>query len=170
MRREMVMKKVVAMSDNHGDEGYIYQVLEYESDADIFVHCGDSESYDQELLRKFFAVRGNNDWGLNLKEHLILQVAGHRIYVCHGHKAGYFNRQITLVSLAHENNCDIVLSGHTHIACHEIYEGVHLVNPGSTRLPRGYNGPSYCVLYLDDEKVDVVFKSMDDGQVMNLEG
>ena len=92
--------KVAVMSDNHGDDEQIEQVLAYEKNADVFIHCGDSEAYGP-ILDRFYAVRGNNDWfNPNLKNEITLNLEGHRIVVTHGHRAGYYGREAYFLSLA----------------------------------------------------------------------
>ena len=46
------MKKIVIMSDNHGDQSMIDYVKEHEQDGDYYIHCGDSEAYDYLCQRK----------------------------------------------------------------------------------------------------------------------
>lgn len=160
--------KVAVMSDNHGDDEQIEQVLAYEKNADVFIHCGDSEAYGP-ILDRFYAVRGNNDWfNPNLKNEITLNLEGHRIVVTHGHRAGYFGREAYFLSLAEEYAAKIVLCGHTHIPCHEVIDGIHIINPGSTRLPRGGSPACYCVLELTPETLQVTFKSIKDGKEVTI--
>ena len=39
------MKKIIIMSDNHGDMNMLTDIKVLEDDADYYIHCGDSESY-----------------------------------------------------------------------------------------------------------------------------
>ena len=41
------MKKIVIMSDNHGDMNMLTDIKVLEDDADYYIHCGDSESYSR---------------------------------------------------------------------------------------------------------------------------
>lgn len=157
------MLKIAVMSDNHGDDNQIRSFLNFEKDANYFVHCGDSETWNPEILHRFYAVKGNNDWTLDLKNTIIFEAGGHRIMVTHGHRCGYFNREYILSELAKENQCDIVFCGHTHIPMHAFVDGVHVINPGSTRLPRGGSSNLYCVCFLDGPNVKVEFRSIFDG-------
>ncbi len=151
------MKKIAVMSDNHGDDSHIERILQLEKDADAFVHCGDSETYQENLLRRFYAVGGNNDWGLRLPREIIFELGGHRIFVTHGQRLGYFHREQILAEMARENNCDLVLCGHTHMPMWEEVDGITVVNPGSTRLPRGGSLPMYARVYLDGRRITVDF-------------
>lgn len=62
------MKKIVIMSDNHGDMNMLTDIKVLEDDADYYIHCGDSESYSLQDLDGFVAVKGNNDWSLDLPQ------------------------------------------------------------------------------------------------------
>lgn len=153
------MKKIVVMSDSHGSITAMHEVKEREKDGDFYVHCGDSEASLEELSG-WIVVRGNNDWMAPFLSEVIFEVEGHRIYVCHGHYFGYFERTEHMLSLLQEKQCDILLSGHTHVPSLEKIHGMYLINPGSTTLPRRGSEKGYCVIYIDEEKVDVKFRKL----------
>ena len=48
------MIKIAIMSDNHGDQSQIEDFLEFEKNANYYIHCGDSESYNPQILNKFY--------------------------------------------------------------------------------------------------------------------
>ena len=158
------MIKIVVMSDNHGDDTQITQLLKLEPDANEYVHCGDSETWDTDLLRKFRCVKGNNDWALNFENTIVFAIGKHRIMVTHGHRCGYFNRELLLADMARERDCDIVFCGHTHMPMHEEVSGIHIINPGSTRLPRGGSEATYCVCLLDEKQITVEFRLIENGK------
>ena len=160
----MYMIKIAIMSDNHGDQSQIEDFLEFEKNANYYIHCGDSESYNPQILNKFYAVKGNNDWYLDLKKEMVFSIEDHRILIIHGNQAGYFNRAFILADLAKSKDCDMVVCGHTHVPMNEVVEGIRIINPGSTRLPRMGSDYQYCVLELDGPKVNVIFKSIFDGK------
>ena len=149
------MKKVVVMSDNHGNHDCLKRIKELEKEADYYIHCGDSEA-TMDLLESFYVVRGNNDWyNTKLPREIILEVEGIKIYIFHGERVGYFNTKDKLANLGKINDCQIVLFGHFHIPCHEIVDGIHIINPGSTSLPRGGSNPSYAYLEINNGKIFV---------------
>ena len=51
------MKKIVIMSDNHGDMNVLTDIKVLEDDADYYIHCGDSESYSLQDLDGFAGQR-----------------------------------------------------------------------------------------------------------------
>lgn len=160
MNMVMKMKKIVVMSDNHGYQDKIEMVKNLEKDGDYYIHCGDSETYHKDDLRGWICVRGNNDWSLDLPNEAILEVEGIRILITHGQYFGYFNRELKMKGLLEENNCSLLLSGHTHMPS-IVEEGDYVfINPGSTSLPRGGSKPSYAVIYIDDKKIKAQIKEI----------
>lgn len=158
------MIKIAVMSDNHGDDTHLKKLLSLENDADYFIHCGDSETMNIDNLRHFRAVKGNNDWFLDLNNTIVIPLGIHRIMVTHGHRCGYFDRSLVLAEMARQNECDIVFCGHTHMPMHEVVHGIHVINPGSTRLPRGGSERMYCVCYIDGVDISVEFRSIENGE------
>lgn len=152
------MRKVVVMSDNHGQQACLERIKVLEPHADYYIHCGDSEA-DEGLLKSFYAVAGNNDWYTNLPEELILEIEDCRFFVSHGHRTGYMNRLETLSIQAKERNCNVALFGHIHMPVIEKSNGVLIVNPGSTTLPRGGSKPSYAYISVDGIEVNVEIKN-----------
>lgn len=152
------MKKIVVMSDNHGQEECLYRIKELESDADYYIHCGDSES-NSDVLNSFYAVRGNNDWYHPfLKEDIVVTIDGIKFYVCHGHRVGYLHQLENLAAIGRKHHCEVVLFGHTHIPCNKVVSGIRIINPGSTSLPRGGSKKSYACIYINEGALEVVFK------------
>ena len=153
------MKKIIVMSDSHGYHAMIDLVRELEPDGDCYVHCGDSEAetYD---MQDWLCVKGNNDWYSDFPEHIRFKVEDLNFYVCHGHRFGYFDRESKMIYTLQEANCDVLLSGHTHVPTYEKIDGYTFINPGSTTLPRGGSSRSYCVIHVDGKKLDVEFKDL----------
>ena len=157
------MKKIVVMSDSHGYHAMIDLVRELEPDGDCYVHCGDSEAetYD---MQDWLCVKGNNDWYSDFPEHIRFKVEDLNFYVCHGHRFGYFDRESKMIYTLQEANCDVLLSGHTHVPTYEKIDGYTFINPGSTTLPRGGSSRSDCVIHVDGKKLDVEFKDLNSYQ------
>ncbi|MBQ9827083.1 MAG: metallophosphoesterase, partial [Lachnospiraceae bacterium] len=132
--------RIVVVSDDHGHTGTLLEIAEREMPFDLLIHCGDSE----EDLFAFFAdadfevaaVAGNMDW-YPYPQELLLEAAGKRIFVCHGHRYGvkYTNEHLKAAAMSHK--ADIVLYGHTHRAEEEYENGVIFFNPGSTSYTYG---------------------------------
>ena len=154
------MKKLVIMSDNHGFDEMIDYVYNKEKDADFYIHCGDSETYYPHKLTGWIAVKGNNDWAIDLPKSAIFEVEGMRILVMHGQNFGYFNREYVMNDLCTTNNCQILISGHTHMPMFQVDGDFYYINPGSTTLPRGGSKPSYAVVTIDNKVVKYSLKNI----------
>lgn len=153
------MKKIVVMSDNHGYANFIEEIRKLEPDGDVYVHCGDSEG-TEDKLKGWIAVRGNNDWMARLDDERVFELDGLSFLVTHGHRYGYFNREEMMIDDLLRHGCDVLLSGHTHVPQYECVDGFYLINPGSTTLPRMGSNRSYCVIYVENGKIEVEFKEI----------
>ena len=149
--------KVIVVSDSHGKVSAIQAVLEQYPQAELFLHCGDIEAEPQQYPQ-LVTVRGNNDIFYDYPEERVVTVGKHRIYVVHSHQFMYSRRVEQLAQKAKSLACDIVCYGHTHIAAYEVVDGVHVLNPGSLWRSRDGRGPSYAVVELEGDNVDVEFK------------
>lgn len=156
------MKTLIA-SDNHGDgEILIELAVKYQDEVDHFIHCGDSELKPTDTIWHIFStVKGNMDFYPYDMEKVIATEAG-PIVVVHGHLHNVKATDQTLVALAKAHQAQVVCYGHTHVMDHHETAGVHIVNPGSVRLPRGtYPYPTYAILEIIDEAVSVKFYNRD---------
>ena len=108
------MKKVVVMSDNHGNDSMMEYIKAQEPHADYYIHCGDSEASYKELLTGYICVKGNNDWSLDLPMEAKLQIEDVTLFITHGQYLGYFNRELAMKDLLIRNHCQVFISGHTH--------------------------------------------------------
>ena len=154
------MKKLVIMSDNHGDDNALSLIKRLEPDADYYIHCGDSETYNFELLNDYYSVRGNNDWHLNLPSELMLEVEGNKILVTHGQYFGYFNREYAMNDLLTQKQAQILICGHTHMPMFTKDGDFYYINPGSTTFPRGGSAASYGVLLINNKEIKYFLKKL----------
>ncbi len=53
------MKKLVVVSDNHGNQKVLKTVKQIVPDADYYIHCGNSEADIKEELDGYICVKGN---------------------------------------------------------------------------------------------------------------
>ena len=145
--------KIIVLSDSHGAYKPLRDIMRLNRNADIVVHCGDSQGEMDEIKREFpdkmyYMVKGNCDFGSDLPMVEYFTAEGVRFMATHGHmynvKFGYER----LAYAAEEAKVNVVLFGHTHIACDEYYDGLRLFNPGSA----GY-GKSFGVIEVKDGQV-----------------
>lgn len=149
------MKNVIVISDTHGHNDILDELVVKYPNAYTYIHCGDLEG-NEKAYPQFVIVRGNNDFFSDLKQAVIVEVDKHKILVLHS-EGYYYNRNQALVALAKQYDCDIVCYGHTHRKAFDYIDGIYLLNPGSTTYPRGGNNPTYAILHLDEDvKVDFI--------------
>ena len=163
--------KLMIASDIHGCAPACKKLLDIfaASGAERLILLGDllyhgprndlPEGYDpkavismlSEYADRLFCVRGNCDTEVDqmvlpfpiLSETALLFVDGKTWFACHGHRTG---ANPTANDLPRLPAGSVVLSGHTHIPVLETNaDGVTLLNPGSTSIPKGGFPASYAV-------------------------
>ncbi len=95
---------------------------------------------------KIIAVRGNCDSEVDqmvlefsiTADYTVLYVDGHKIFVTHGHL--YNEDQLPLL-----NSGDSIIYGHFHTPLAKEVNGIYVLNPGSTSLPKSDTN-SYALL------------------------
>ncbi len=140
---------ILVVSDTHGRNERLTELEWAYPQAQRCLHAGDWGG-DPNRYRYWLSVKGNNDYyAVNLPRDRIVEIEGHRIYMIHGHQVAFSNRTQQLVNLAKANQCDIVISGHTHRPFLEEKDGILVLNPGSLSRNRDGSLPSYAVLTLE---------------------
>jgi len=148
------MKKILVMSDSHGEERNVLRALARFGDVDCVFHLGDfvKDTVCIRKKKKVYAVRGNGDFYSKEKAERIITIAGKRILAVHGHKQRVKSGLFNLALYARECSADIVLFGHTHIPTEQIYENVLLYNPGSLSQ---YARPTFGIILIENGKVKI---------------
>lgn len=146
--------KILVVSDSHGFEGNLRKVIERVEPIDMLIHLGDFESGEDRIKKmvncEVHMVPGNNDYAPHLDRDKVVSIASHRIFLTHGHKYGVYYGLYGLYDKAKENNCDVVLYGHTHIPKINYMDDITFVNPGSISLPRhNYTQPTFLIMEID---------------------
>lgn len=132
--------KLIFTSDIHKNKKVIDYILNnYE--ADCYYDCGDSEllNYD---LKNFYTVLGNCDYEsypnyrvVNIDENL-------NIFITHGHLYSLN----TMISMAKQRSCNVIVHGHTHIKKQETIDDVLILNPGSVTKPRSKESNTFLII------------------------
>lgn len=154
--------KVLVISDNHGDEEILEEVLSiHEEDIDKFLHCGDSEMNEvHPLWQQYSIVKGNMDRSSEYHEYKIEKVENNPLFMTHGH---LFNVKLSRNNIANEAkkaDASFAFYGHTHIPKVEKIDDVFVINPGSISQPRGpYSYGTYCIVEVSDQVQKVTFFS-----------
>jgi len=105
---------------------------------------------------RFIAVRGNCDYNADVPDERIVEVAGKKIFMSHGHRYRVKLGHGMIGAEAKTRGVDICLFGHSHSPLIMNENGVQLMNPGSISEPRGASEyPCYGVIKILDAKVDL---------------
>ncbi|MCR5473949.1 MAG: metallophosphoesterase [Lachnospiraceae bacterium] len=149
--------KILVVSDTHGYNNTMYEVMAKEAPFDLMIHCGDIQGEQDRLRRKvdcrLIVVAGNNDYDPDLDRVKITDIGNYKAVITHGHRYHLYSGFDPLYYLAAENHADYVFFGHTHVpVIHE--EGpVTIINPGSLTYPRQPGRQySYIVGNMEDGK------------------
>lgn len=149
--------RIIVMSDTHKKYSSIEKIVFRNMNADMFIHLGDGEDdvdliLDKfpELSPRFIHVRGNCDYGSLNGYSCVIPVESHKIYAAHGHLLGVNFGVDNMEKIAKENNCDIMLYGHTHCRFMKYDDGMYIMNPGSASSPRDGSKPSYGYIDITD--------------------
>lgn len=149
--------KILVMSDTHGWDENAAEAVKREAPFDALIHAGDIQEGEGEFRSCIglgndipaYIVEGNCDRAGFLAEQVI-EIAGHRIFLTHGHEYYVSFGRGDLLAAAREQQCDIAVYGHTHKPdLDESDPSVLILNPGSLTFPRQRGKrPSYMVLDL----------------------
>lgn len=154
---EIIKEKLAILGDTHGRIEEIKQELKKLS-IKHFLYTGDFYGDAKRLAHhlgiSFDGVLGNCDPpNPEAQEEIIVEWAGQKIFIVHGHQYGVKASLNRLYYRAKELQANIVLYGHTHMPMEEIIEDILFINPGSPSRPRGGAKPSFALLELTDKGV-----------------
>jgi putative phosphoesterase len=150
----MVCPQLLVISDSHGHLPALGAVFTWAKErvfeAAVFLGDGaeDLESCAAEsgLSLPWKKVRGNGDHNHSIPEAAVLDIAGRRLFLAHGHRYALYSGYDTLLGAAKNLGAEAALFGHLHIPILENAEGILLVNPGSIGRPRSRVGPSFATI------------------------
>lgn len=172
------MKWLIA-SDIHGSATWCQKVLEaFEKEqADRLLLLGDllyhgprndlPEGYASKTViamlnahkKEILCVRGNCEAEVDqmvlsfpvLADYALLPVGQRLVFATHGHH--YHKAALPPLKAG-----DVLLHGHTHVPCCETVEGITVLNPGSTSIPKENSWHGYMTL---DENGTFVWKDFE---------
>lgn len=151
------MKKIVVLSDTHGNLGAIYSIYDILLESDMVFHLGDHfddmNELSQPLGNKLYRVYGNCDFERDPKE-ILVEVEGLKIFATHGDLYGVKRSADRLIERAKTLGANVVFYGHTHSAEIREVDGITIINPGSAE--RYGTNKSFCYCVVSGEKITAV--------------
>lgn len=132
--------RILVISDSHGKNDDVKQVIEQVGKIDLFIHLGDIErgpDYIREMANcETHMIAGNNDYDIALPDNDSFMIGEKKVFITHGHRFYVGSGVERLREYALENGYDLVMYGHTHVPFLDIGEKVTILNPGSLSYPR----------------------------------
>ena len=147
------MKKIVVVSDSHGNRQALDSLDGIFAESDLIIHLGDTSSDGGYIRNKYpdktVVINGNCDFISVGDKERVIKIEDVNIFACHGHAYSVKSTLSRLALRAKELDCKIALYGHTHEALESETGGVTLLNPGT--LSR-YSSKSYLYLVINGDK------------------
>ena len=111
--------RILVISDSHGKNDDVKQVIEQVGDIDMFIHLGDIErgpEYIRQLANcETHMIAGNNDYDIDLPATDSFMIANKKVFITHGHRFYVGAGLDKLRQYGIDNGYDIVMFGHTHV-------------------------------------------------------
>ena len=154
--------KIGIVSDSHGNTSVFETMLAVPGarEAELWLHAGDFalDADDLEIMsgKHVARVLGNCDLFVDgVYDETVVEVAGHRIFLTHGHLFNVRFDTMMLAEAARTAGADIAVYGHTHIALEE-HGDVTVLNPGSIARPRDAARGSFMLVDLRENETPTV--------------
>lgn len=150
------MKKILVVSDTHGYNEALWEIIKAEEPIDMVIHCGDIETNPQVLRSRIdctlHMVAGNNDYDPDMDRVRTFNIGPYKALLTHGHRQHIYSDFTSLYYLGMENQVDIVFFGHIHIPVIRQEGPITLINPGSLTYPRQTGRiPTYIIMTINDK-------------------
>ena len=128
------MKKIVVLSDTHGNRADLQKMHNILSEADLILFAGDGANdmltLPRDILNKVIAVSGNCDLSTFEKERVI-DIEDVKVFITHGDLYGVKQGLDKLYYRAKELGADVAIYGHTHLSDITEEDGLLFINPGN---------------------------------------
>ena len=149
---------IAVVSDTHGIVLPVAYSLQ-RNKVDIVLHLGDNASDAKKIEQitgmEIYAVAGNCDENSkDFPEELVLEIRRKKFFLTHGHNYDVDNGIDKIVEKAKEVGADYALFGHTHVHIRERVDGITVLNPGSTTIPRRGDTKGYYIVNLIEKSVN----------------
>ena len=145
------MKKLVIISDTHGNFSALENLLPIMKESDFIFHLGDFvrdiKQFERELGDKIISVKGNCD---GCGDDCLIELDNVKILLTHGDKYSVKWSLLKLKYKAKELGVNVVFYGHTHNADILEEDGIYFINPGCMNR---FSNKSYCYAVIMDGKI-----------------
>ena len=138
--------RILLISDSHGNNDAVDELIAKWPNVDLYLHAGDSESHPRSVY-PFRVVRGNCDYSFDMQDELLIPTPFGNILMRH-------KKEVSDKKLK-DNDVKVFIYGHTHVPECVKRKGVAFINPGSLAYPRSELGCTYMVLDMNKSIIDV---------------
>ncbi len=154
--------RIAIFSDSHGRMHNCLSALDAAGPIDHIIHLGDTMRDAEDLgiicpNTPITYVCGNCDFCSSCDTEKWVELAGKKLFLCHGHTRSV-KRGLSELAYA-AKGADLALFGHTHEAFDGEENGVHLFNPGSISLPAS-GRPSFGILTITEDTLITEHKTI----------
>ena len=148
--------KILIVSDTHGQEKNLEEVLKKEEPIDALIRSGRSGGrrgipISTHVKCPVDLVSGNNDFFCSLPREREITLGKYKVLITHGH---YYYVSLGVEELRRQavaRGYQVAMFGHTHKPYLETKDGVTILNPGSLSYPRQEGRrPSYMIMDIDE--------------------
>ncbi len=154
--------RIAVLSDSHGRIHNCLRALHLAGPIDHIIHLGDNARDTDDIGLVYpetpiSSVSGNCDLFAGEPLHKMVELAGKRFFLCHGHS---FRVKESLSALAlAAQSADLALFGHTHEVFDGVVDNVRLFNPGSIALPAS-GAPAFGIITIENDSIRTEHKTL----------
>ena len=146
--------KILVVSDSHGDEKILKELVNTYPNMDYYLHAGDS-GLDRDTLYPFESVKGNTDY-YPFDE--LIRIYTPMGYLLMKHKPSFTNEQI--------KDNKFLINGHTHQYKFYIEGDKIFLNPGSTTLPRDNTNGTFMIMDINEGSSSIIIYDIETKDIL----
>ncbi len=146
--------KILVVSDSHGNESLLKELVKVYPNMDYYLHAGDS-GLDRDTLYPFQSVLGNTDYFPFDEKIRVYTPIG---YILIRHKPWFTPKEV-------QDN-KILINGHTHQYKFYLDKDKVFLNHGSLTLPRDGTGGTFMIMNIEKEKSSIIIYDIETKNVL----
>ena len=152
---------ILVLSDTHGYIKAVTDLIDnYKNLVTHVIHLGDNSN---DMIRfkhtnphlNFYDASGVNDPSSAQGIEQVIEIAGKKIFITHGHNYGVKTGLENIIYKAREIKVDACFFGHTHVQTSFTESGITFLNPGSPMFPAPDNPRGYALVRIADGEISV---------------
>ena len=151
--------KILAVSDSHNDKDTLERIIKKEADADMIIHLGDGLNEFEDIILNSktnnYCVAGNCDTDSVVPYTRIINAAGKRFFIAHGHTFDVKETYSKIINATKSENVHICLFGHTHIQHKSVVDDMIILNPGAVSYFK-----EYALIEINNGNIEIALKSI----------